>query len=164
MKESDEVFKELTNPLILIYSKIDILIIEDEIITKNIGLLQSHYKFKEFIKLTARNTISEINNLKIVENIEKLTDYVNRSKSTYARKMMRINKSEVLNHSNKEIYKKITTLPRWKGKFDMDKETRKIKLNSYKDVENLIDLLDERYTRSDITNAEYDTSVKKIAK
>ena len=36
-------------------------------------------------------------------------------------------------------------------------------LNIYAHVELLIDLLDERYTRSDITDEEYDTDVKKVA-
>ena len=35
-----------------------------------------------------------------------------------------------------------------------------IYLRTFKDVENLIDLFVERYTRSDVTGQEYDTSVK----
>ena len=35
--------------------------------------------------------------------------------------------------------------------------------NTYGEVENLIDLFDERYTRSDVTDTEYDTDVKTIA-
>ena len=60
-----------------------------------------------------------------------------------------------------ELYLKITTLPRWSGKFDLDEETHTIVLRNYGQVENLIDLLDERYTRSDVTDEEYDTSAKK---
>jgi len=37
-------------------------------------------------------------------------------------------------------------------------------LDSYTDVENIIDLFDERYTKSEITDTEYDTDVKSIAK
>ena len=43
----------------------------------------------------------------------------------------------------------------WKDKFEE---------NTYQQVEDLIDLLDERYTRSDVTNQEYDTDVKRVAK
>lgn len=39
----------------------------------------------------------------------------------------------------------------------------KILLNAFKDVENLIDLFDERYTKSVITDDEFGTDVKKIA-
>ena len=39
----------------------------------------------------------------------------------------------------------------WKDKFEENQE-------------GLIVLLDERYTRSDVTNQEYDTDVKRVAK
>ena len=39
----------------------------------------------------------------------------------------------------------------------------KIPIDTFKDVENLIDLLDERFTKSEITGQEYDTDVKKKA-
>ena len=75
--------------------------------------------------------------------------------------MLRIKNSKVLTKSKEELYLKITTLPRWSGKFDLDEETHTIVLRNYCQVENLIDLLDERYTRSDVTDEEYDTSAKK---
>lgn len=77
------------------------------------------------------------------------------------KKMLRIKNSKVLTKSKEELYLKITTLPRWSGKFDLDEETHTIVLRNYGQVENLIDLLDERYTRSDVTDEEYDTSAKK---
>ncbi len=49
----------------------------------------------------------------------------------------------------------------WKDKFEENQEGL-IVLNTYQQVEDLIDLLDERYTRSDVTNQEYD--VKRVAK
>ena len=48
----------------------------------------------------------------------------------------------------------------WKDKFEENQEGL-IVLNTYQQVEDLIDLLDERYTRSDVTNQEYDTDVKR---
>ena len=51
----------------------------------------------------------------------------------------------------------------WKDKFEENQEGL-IVLNTYQQVEDLIDLLDERYTRSDVTNQEYDTDVKRVAK
>ena len=49
----------------------------------------------------------------------------------------------------------------WKDAFNF--VNGKIEINTYKDVELLIDLFDERYTKSIITGAEYDTDVKKLA-
>ena len=51
----------------------------------------------------------------------------------------------------------------WKDKFEENQEGL-IVINTYQQVEDLIDLLDERYTRSDVTNQEYDTDVKRVAK
>ena len=54
-------------------------------------------------------------------------------------------------------------LSRWKDKFSINKETNQIVLKTYIEVESLIDLFDERYTRSDVTDTEYDTDVKTVA-
>ena len=58
---------------------------------------------------------------------------------------------------------KINSIPRWQGKFDVNPTEGTITLNTYKQVEFLIDVFDERYTRSEITNTEYDTDVKSVA-
>ena len=75
--------------------------------------------------------------------------------------MMRIKDSKVLKRTKEQLYESITTLPRWKGKFTVDEESKQIVLEKYEHVENLIDLLDERFTRSDVTGEEYDTGAKK---
>ena len=58
---------------------------------------------------------------------------------------------------------KINTVPRWQGKFDVDSQNGTIILNTYVQVESLIDLFDGRYTRSEVTGTEYDTDVKSVA-
>ena len=55
----------------------------------------------------------------------------------------------------------ISVYTRWRGKFEVNEIDHTISLKNYGQVENLIDLLDERYTRSDVTDEEYDTSAKK---
>lgn len=137
------------------------LIIDNNIITNDINLLQTHYDFEHYIRASARSVASEITTLSLVSNMDKVVDYISRSKLTYAKKMLRIKNSKVLTKSKEKLYIKITTLPRWSGKFDLDEETHTIVLRNYGQVENLIDLLDERYTRSDVTDEEYDTSTKK---
>lgn len=89
--------------------------------------------------------------------MDKMSAYISRSKPLYAKKMMRIKDSRALRKTAMELYHRVTTLPRWKGKFDIDEENKKIILNTYEQVESLIDLFDERYTRSDVTDEEYDS-------
>lgn len=157
----DDVFTELKKPILAISQKVDLLIIDNNIITNDINLLQTHYDFEHYIRVSARSVASEITTLSLVSNMDKVAGYISRSKLTYAKKMLRIKNSKVLTKSKEELYLKITTLPRWSGKFDLDEETHTIVLRNYGQVENLIDLLDERYTRSDVTDEEYDTSAKK---
>lgn len=157
----DDVFIELPDPILVIGHKVDLLIIDNSIITDNIKLLETHYGFQEFVRSSANKIVNDISNIEFVGNMDKISEYISRSKPTYARKMLRIKNSKVLGKSKDYLYDKVTTLPRWKGKFEINEENHTIVLNSYKQVEYLIDLLDERYTRSDVTDEEYDTSAKK---
>ena len=60
-----------------------------------------------------------------------------------------------------KLWENIHRSTRWNGK--IKEENGQFVLDTYVQVENLIDLLDERYTRSDITGEEYDTEVKQLA-
>ena len=100
----------------------------------------------------------------IVANVEKLTDYVQRGdgKPKYAKKMMRIMDSKVLKMDTDELFDNIHKSSRWNGK--LKEKNGQFILENYVQVELLIDLLDERYTKSEITGVEYDTDVKMLAK
>ena len=144
-----------------ISQKVDMLIINDEIVTNDISLLEKQFKFEEFIKDNANISIEKIKKLGVVSNIEKVTDYVKRPRISYAKKMMRIRNSKVFEMSSDELLDCINTLQRWKGKFNID--DGKIVLKNFAQVKNLIELLDETYTRSDVTGQEYETSAKRLA-
>ena len=156
----DDVFIELEKPIWTITKKIDLLVIDNQIVTNNIELLQAHYGFQQYVRTTATHIVSEIATLDFVSNIDKVTQYISRNKLTYAKKMLRIKNSKVLKMSKEDLFKKITTLPRWQGKFQINETNQTITLRNYNQVENLIDLLDERYTRSDVTDEEYDIRAK----
>ena len=156
-----DIFEELKKPILLLSKRIDLLIIEDEIICDRIDFMQKNFGFQEFVKSTAAKVVNSIQNLELVSNLDKVSAYIGRSKLLYAKKMMRIKDSKVLQKTSEELYERVTTVPRWQGVFNLDEENHKIVINTYQQVENLIDLLDERYTRSDITGEEYDTSAKK---
>lgn len=158
-----DVFEEITDPILTFAEKIDFLIVSDYIITSDYKLLQRFFGFHEYIRMRADKAISAIEEKEIVENVEKLRDYVQRGngKPKYAKKMMRITDSKVLKMEPDKLWNNIHRSARWNGKIK-EKEGKFI-LDTYEQVENLIDLLDERYTRSDITGEEYDTDVKKLA-
>lgn len=161
--EDHDYFIQQKEPLITIATKADILIMQDYIITSNIGLMQKSFGFQDFIVATADKSVERVMSKALVANPEKLKEYINRGKTTkYAKKMMRIANSKVLDLSNEKLMERVHTLERWKDKFEENGEGQ-IVLNTFQQVEYLIDLLDERYTRSDVTNQEYDTDVKQVA-
>lgn len=159
--QHDEVFTEFKKPLLLVSRRVDILIMGSKIITDDTRLLQRSFQFEDFVKKSATQVVKDIQRLEFVSNAGKVMEYIGRSKPVYARKMMRIKDSKVLQMPKEKLYEKIMTLPRWQGKFDVDKETQRINLKTFTQVECLIDLFDERYTRSDVTGEEYDTGAKK---
>lgn len=161
IQKHNDIFIEMKEVIFPILKKVDILIIGDKIITSNILLMERSFKFQGFIKSKAEQSIQKIETLNLVSNIDKLTEYIGRSKLIYSKRMMRISSSKVLDKTSQELINSVESLPRWKGKFNI--QDNKIVLSTYKEVESLIDLLDETYTRSDVTGHEYKTDVKKLA-
>lgn len=162
--ENHDYFIEQKEPLITSACKADVLIMQGCIITSNIGLMQKSFGFRDFIVATADKSVERVRDKALVANPEKLEEYINRGKTNkYAKKMMRIANSKVLDLSKEKLMERVHTLERWKDKFEENQDGLII-LNTFQQVEDLIDLLDERYTRSDVTNQEYDTEVKAVAK
>ena len=157
--EGHDEFIEMKNPIFAITRKIDVLIMGDYIITKGVDFLQKHYGFDTFIRKSAEEVVNIISDIGLIENTGKLHEYIGRNKTKYARKMMRIKSYNVINMNAQEIMDRVQDIPRWKDVFKINEG--KIALNTYKDVENLIDLFDERFTRSEVTGDEFDTDVKK---
>lgn len=147
--------------LFVITRKVDLLIMDDKIITKDIGLMQRHFGFNDFIKASAKKAVSDISDIRLVTNCEKLTAYIERNQTKYSRKMMRIKHYHVVEKTAEELIQIINTVPRWQGVFDI--RDGQIYLRTFRDVENLIDLFDERYTVSLVTGDEFDTDVKRLA-
>lgn len=158
-----DVFEEISDPIITFAEKIDFLIIKGYIIASDFKLLQNSFGFQDYIRKRADKTIETVDAKGIVANVDKLRDYVQRGngKPKYVKKMMRITDSKVLKMEPEKLWENIHRSPRWNGK--IREKDGKFVLDTYAQVENLIDLLDERYTRSDITGEEYDTEVKQLA-
>lgn len=161
--EDKVIFSEQKEPLLTIAKKIDIIILDGYLITADTKLLQNNFGFHDYINQSAKKVVEGISQTGLVANTNKLTDYIGRGKTKYAKKMMRIGNSKVLKMSKENLVDRVNTVERWKDKFDIDSESGEITLNTFLDVENLIDLFDERYCRSEITDTEYDTDVKSVA-
>lgn len=163
--EDNIVFHKQKESLLTISKKIDLVVLDNNIITSNIPLMQKSFGFQDYIRATAEKTIMKVSETGFVSNPEKLSEYVNRGNGQpkYAKKLMRIADSKVLLMTPSRLVERIASVERWRGMFVVDESTNTIALQTYVHVERFIDLLDERYTKSEITNTEYDTDVKKEA-
>ena len=93
--------------------------------------------------------------------VYKLQEYVQRPNKKYAKKMMQIHKFPVATMNRDWLIEKLQTVKRWKNVFEI--QGRQVYLRNFSDVEHIIDLFTERYTKSEVTGQEYDTSVKNKA-
>lgn len=158
------ILEQQREPLLTISKGIDAIIINKYIITDNLKMMERNFDFQDYINERAQKATNEIVNTGFFSNTNKLNEYLSRGEQSkhYARKMMRVSGSPVFDMTSDELFQKITTVDRWKGVFKTPVDGR-IPLESYRDVENVIDLFDERYTISEITGQEYDTDVKRVA-
>ena len=161
--EEGDVFEGLKDPIITITEKIDLLIIDGHIITDNYKLLQQSFGFEDYIIRRATETVAAIAQKNIVKNIGMLREYISENPDIkYAKKLMRVADSKVLQMQPEQLLERIGSSKRWKGK--IPQKDGKLILNEPEHVKYLIDLLDERYTKSEITDTEYDTEVKRVAR
>ena len=109
--ENRVVFSEQKETLLTIAHKIDIIILDGYLITGNTTLLQRCFGFNDYIYHAAYQTAQNIASKNIVENTDKLNEYINRGKSKYAKKMMRIGTSGVFGLTKDQLFEKISCCP-----------------------------------------------------
>ena len=164
--ESGVVFEEQKEQLINFPHTIDILIVDSDVVTDNVGLLERSFDFRTFISqraIAAANSVAATN---LFSGMEKLNGYLMsdaRSHKAYRKKMMKALESPILQMTSKDLHEKIYTLPRWKNRFK-EPVNGQIPIETNKEIESLIDLLAERFTVSPVSGQEYDTEVKKKTK
>lgn len=157
-QDRQDVFTEMKEQMFIITRKIDLLILGDEIITADIKLMERHFGLETFLRASATRAVSSITTVGLVGNDDKLQEYVQRPNKKYAKKMMLIHKFPVATMSKESLLEKLQTVERWKNVFEI--QGTQVHLRTFADVENIIDLFTERYTKSEVTGQEYDTSVK----
>ena len=158
------VFEEQTDDQVKFEQTIDLLIVDGSIVTDNIQLLERSFDFQDFIQKRAKKVVQDVMATGLIDDNNKMMDYIGRGGDKgkrYYKRMLRATDSPILNMEREELFERISTVDRWKGKFQT--VNGKIQISTFKEVEYLIDLLDERYTVSQVSGQEYDTEVKKKA-
>lgn len=157
-----DVFTELKEQVLMISKNIDLLVINNTIVTDNIKLLERSFAFEDWVRAKSKQIVELIKKKNLVLNTGKISEYIERSNKKYARKLLQINNFNVINLTKNELILAIKNSQSWKNKFTI--ENNSIKIKTYNDVSNIIDFLIDRYTLSETTKDIYDTSVKTIKK
>lgn len=164
-----DVFIELPVPVFVITAKVDFLVLrcsdqgescDGYIITDKIALFERYYGLETMIRNSAQNAAQVIAATGIVSDASRLYDYVARTDKRYAKRLMQIHQYPVADMSQAELLSRIRSVDRWRDQFVILND--QIVIKNYKDIDNLIDLFTERYTRSEVSGQEYDTQVKRL--
>ena len=159
------IFEEQNEKIVNFAHAIDILVLDGKLISSDVGLLERSFDFQVFIHQKAKEAAEKVAETQLFSGMDKLNEYLSsdaKSHKPYRKKIMKALDSPVLQMTADALIEKVTTLPRWKGKF-RDPVDGAIPIDSVKEIETMIDLLAERFTISPVSGQEYDTEVKKKA-
>lgn len=138
-----------------------IMKIENEMFVLDINNFEKNFGFENLIIKRASETVEEINQKGILEDVQVLKDSID--DITFARKLSKIReKSPVisLNISNDNIINFTKTNPGLVGRFKYSEDGKKIRLDTKASKNAFIKLLNDDYLKSNLTNQEYDSIAK----
>ncbi len=155
----DNVYEPLNKDVVSFASNLDMMIIGDKLFTSKIKLLQQQFGFETYIRNEAANTVDYIINMNLITNAEKLLAFTGKEKLTNAKKMMKAQRSPVLQMEKNALISQIKRHARYSKLIKIEND--KIVTDTEKDVNAFIKMLNDDIVRSDLTNVEYDSSAKK---
>lgn len=158
MLSKNGIYTPLNKDILKIERKIDVLILGESIITAKIELMQKVFGFESFIREEAKKTIDFIEGMEIVDDIEKFILLANKTALTNSKKLYKAKNSPVLRMKKDILISKLSSLPRYKGKFEIS--DGKIQISSQKQATEFFKMLNDSILKSELTDAEYDSTVK----
>lgn len=158
MLSKNKIYTVLDRDILRIESKIDCLILRRSIITNKIDLMQRSFHFENYVRNEASKTIELISAMEIVDNLDRFIALGDRKALTNAKKLMKAKHSPVLCMDKNVLLEKLKTLPRYKDRLEID--NGKIKIINQKQAIEFIKMLNDSILRSELTDAEYDSTVK----
>lgn len=150
----------LDRDVMKIDSRIDLILVDNSIITANISLMQQSFGFEKYIRGEAEKTIAIIDQLGIVSDIKKFFAFEDKPALTNAKKLLKAKGSPVLKMTGAALIDGLKKHKRYSTIFVFEED--KIAITSQKDVGELIKMLNDDIVRSELTNQEYDSSAKHI--
>lgn len=146
--------------ILQIDARVDLVVIENSIITSKMDLLQKYFSFERVIRRCAKQTISIIDQLGIVQGLEKFIAFGDNKKLTNAKKLMKARNSKVLTIDGKELLVRIKEHSRYSTMFTFEND--QIIIRSQKDAAAFIKMVNDDILRSDLTGQEYESQHKSM--
>lgn len=156
--QKEDVFQIVEKEMLKIDKRVELVIVDNTILVRNVKVLQDYFGFQLFVRNQAQSVISKLEELDILGDIDVLKECQNGEKLTISKKLMKIKKSPVLEMDKDELIRKIPLIPRYRGIIHI--EDGKIRTSTKKDVDNLLKLLNDDIVKSELTNKEYDSTSK----
>lgn len=159
VKGHDTQFEQIDKEFLRIDTKVDVLKINDSIIINNISILERHYEFKAIIEHEAKASLEKIRTLNILENIEVLQERV--SDTAFARKLSKISTaSPVFNLSVDNIMQFVRNHQTLGRELKCIDGQNKIILDTKKSQNFFLQLMNDDFLHSELTNYHYVTPAK----
>lgn len=152
-------YTSLKKDVLKIERKVDCLIIGSSIITNKIELLQRVFHFEDYVRGEAQKTIQYISEMEIVNGIDKFLLLADKKALTNAKKLYKAKNSPVLRMKKDVLLYKLRTLPRYRGTFEITEG--RIQINNQKQATAFLKMLNDSILKSELTDTEYDSTVKK---
>ena len=159
---SDHRFKLFMDKLIQITGNFDIIRYNNEYYIKKYEILETYYHFESVIKGRTENDFERIKTLGLIENEEKLSNYLN-NKTSRARKFIKVMaSSKVIQNqiSNDKLISFVTNHSKLKDNVKINDAGDKFVLKTNKNCDFFIKLLDDDFLKSELTEEEYEAIAK----
>lgn len=159
-KLNGSVYEPLDCDVVRLESKIDILIIDNYLVTKNINLLQNMFGFDGYVRSIALKVIESIKNIDIIVDMSKLISLANGQKLTIAKKLMKASKSPVLQIPKIQLHNKLKKHDYYSKHIKIDDKSNKIIISSQNDVKEFLKMINDEILKSELTGNNYESSAK----
>lgn len=160
--KSDHRFKMFTDQLIQITGEFDIIRYNNEYYIKKYEILERFYQFDNVIKERTKNDFEKIRKLEIIENEDKLFEYLE-NKTSRARKFIKVMASSKViqkNIPNNKLISFVTNHSKLKNNIKTNDDKNKFVLNTNKSCDYFLKLLDDDFLKSELTQEEYEAIAK----
>ena len=156
---SNNTFESIDKDLLQIDARVDLLVIDNSIVTANVELLQRSFLFERYIRREATETLIKIKKMNIVQGFSKFLNF--EKKRTNAKKLLKAKNSKVLSMKRNDLLNGLKKHPRYSAVFEFSNDDF-IRIKSQKDADAFIKMLNDDIVRSELTGQEYDSNSKSI--